>query len=199
MPSRKKAKGKARKAAKEAKEAEAARAKEEESRAVEVAAGQHCVQESVEAQMQRLTICSHGCPSISAGEVKICEDFINAFLDAFFSEVDVVYAFLKATNTTVEVYEEIYDSKLDTVISMILYNGTQCILDGNNGQAKLHASLACYFEEYHAFHVCKRKAMINWTKPFELLRAADDHTLVSFYKKVFLVPAWMKSTKRSSP
>ena len=179
MPSRKKAKGKARKAAKA----------KEDSRAV-TAANQRR-EESVEAQMQRLIInavspklCTHGCPSLPPGEMKICQDFINAYIDAFFSDVEVelVEAFLIATDTTVKTYENIYYSKLDTVISILLRNGTQCILDGNNVRAKLHASLASYFEEYNAYEVRKTKAMINWTKPFELLRA-DDHTLVAYYKK----------------
>ena len=177
MPSRKKAKGKARKASKEAK------AKEEESRAVvEVAANQR-QEESIEAMLQRLTICSHGCSSLSAGEKKIYEDFIKAYIDAFFSEqeVDLEKGLLTATDATVEVYGGIYDSKLDRVISMLLSEGTQCILDGNNVRAKLYASFACYFENFMA---CFRKtqAVFNWTKILEL-ESADDHSLISYYRK----------------
>ena len=75
MPSRKKAKGKARKAAKKAE------AKEEGSRAVgEVVASQRQVQEEkLEALMEQViisdpspTLCRHGYPPLSAGDEKIC-------------------------------------------------------------------------------------------------------------------------------
>ena len=174
MPSRKKAKGKARKAAKEAK------AKEEGGRAVK--GGIQRQGESVEAMMNRLTICSHGCPSLSAGEAKTSEDFIDAFLEAFFSKVDMVDGFEAATDTTKEVYGEIYASKLDAIISIFLYNGTDNILDGNNKAAQQFASLAAYFEEYNAYEVCKTKARINYSKVIELERA-DGNTLVSYYRK----------------
>ena len=184
MPSRKKAKGKARKAAKEAKAAEA----KEEREAVVGAAANQRREESVEALLHRLVIndamprkCRHGLVPLSAGEAKIFKDFIDTFTATFFSEVNVVKGLRTATDTTLEEYEEIYVSKLDTVVSIFLCNGTQYILDGNNGRAKLYASFACYFEN---FMVCLREtqAVLNWTKVLEL-ESADDHTLVSYYRK----------------
>ena len=179
MPSRKKAKGKARKAAKEAK------AKEEGSRAVEVAANQR-QEESVETQMQRMIIsaaspkiCAHGWPSLSADEEKIFEDFINAYLAAFHSQDKVGQGFVTAYNATEEKYGKMYSSKLGTVISMFLSYGAQCILGGDKNNAQLYASFASYFEDYMAI---KSKAMPNVSQTFELL-GADDHTLVSFYRK----------------
>ena len=86
MPSRKKAKGKARKAAKEAK------AKEEENRVravVEVADNQR-QEESLEQQMERLVIydskqlCWHGRPPLSPDEAEVYKEFIIAYLDAFY-------------------------------------------------------------------------------------------------------------------
>ena len=183
MPSRKKAKGKARKAAKEAK------AKEEESQAVvEVAADQR-QKESLETQMQQLAIdnvtsqqCRHGCPSLSTDEKKICLEFIDAFIAAFNSQEDVGGSFTTATQATAIEYADVYSSKLDTVVSMFLASGTQRILDGDNRQAQQYAALACYYEEYMAVTVLKTKAIVNTIKVTELLRA-DDHTLVSFYRK----------------
>ncbi len=96
MPSRKKAKGKARRAAREAKEAKAAKAEEEESLAVVSVASQRQVHEEsleLEAQMQRLVVnatspklCRHGCPSLSPSDEKSCEDFFNAFISTFHAQ-----------------------------------------------------------------------------------------------------------------
>ena len=181
MPSRKKAKGKARKAAKEA--------KEEESRAevnVAAASQQHVQEESLNAIMQRLrinapspTMCRHWCPLLSADDEKICLEFINAFIITAVSQVDVGKGFcaaLKAADSTV------FCSKLDTLISMVLARGTQLILDGDNETAQLYASLACYFEDFKAVGLHKTRAAPNLTKVFELY-SADDHTLVSYYRK----------------
>ena len=183
MPSRKKAKGKARKAAKEAK------AKDEESRVVGAAASQQHVQESVEAQMQRLminatstTMCSHGCPPLSPYEEEIFEGFINAFIATFRSVEKVGPALVIAHHTTSDKYADVYDTKLDTVISILLSGGTQCILDGNNETAQRDAMLACYFENYAAVCLRNTQATSNMTKMPDL-NGADDHTLVSYYKK----------------
>ena len=186
MPSRKKAKGKARKAAK-AREAEA-KAKEEESRAVEVAAGQR-QEESLEAQIQRLMVsasspelCRHGYPSLSAGEEKVCEDFIQAFMSAFNTQEDVGQGLVTACDATEVKYTDVYSLKLDTVVSMLLAGGAQRILNGNNDIARLYACLASYFEEFVEVSYRKTKAAPSLTKTFELC-GADDHTLVSYYRK----------------
>ena len=187
MPSRKKAKGKARKAAKEAKE-------EESQTVVNMADGQRQVQEgSFEEMMQRLrisapspTMCRHGCPSISAGAEKICCGFIDEFMIAGAelsrSGVNVAEAFVTVTDATADEYIDVYASKLDTVISIILRNGAQCILSGDIHIARLYASLACYLEECMAVALNKTKASPNLSKIIES-HESDDHTLVSFYKK----------------
>ena len=189
MPSRKKAKGKARKAAKEAKAKAAEAAKE--SQAVEAAAGQrHLQEEPLEAQMQRLmvnapspTMCRHGCPPLPADEDKICCDFINSFITTAFSRANVAEGFSTAHEFTEETYADMYDSKLDTVVTKLFFLGTQMILyPGDNLAAQLCAAFAFYFEEWIACEVRKTKADINWTKVHEL-RTADDHTLVKFYRK----------------
>ena len=175
MPSRKKAKGKARKAAKEAKAKE-----EEESQAV-IAANQR-QEGSLEAQLQRLIVsqqCKHGCHSFSADEEKICLEFITAFIDTFNSQDNVGGGFITALHTTIVEYHDVYSSKLEAIISIFLYNGTQCILDGDNySKAQLYASFACYFE-----HMMDLKtATCDWAKIIELYDA-DHHTLVSYYRK----------------
>ena len=187
MPSRKKAKGKARKAAKEAEEAEA---KEEESHAaVEVAAGQGQVQdESLEAQLQRLGInaklCKHGCDALLPDDQKICEDFIAAFTAVCRSSQsgDLVERFSTAENATKNEYPSVYSSKLDTVVSILLCSGTEYILKKDKQAAGVAAMYASYFEEYIAVRVHETKATVNWTKTFEML-GGDDHTIVSYLRK----------------
>jgi hypothetical protein len=186
MPSRKKAKGKARKAAKEAKE-------EEDRAVVNVAAGQR-QERSLATQLQRLVIsaktkCFHGRHPLSAGETKICRDFIAAFLTVLHSEANVGLAFALAQEATIDEYAEVYDSKLDGVISILLFTGTECILGGHNHistnphkTAQTFASLVGYFEDYMAVCSSTAEAISKTTKIIEL-GSADDHTLVSFYRK----------------
>ena len=175
MPSRKKAKGKARKAAKA----------KEESRAV-AAAGQRQVG-SLEAQMQGLEInhqftyvnCSHDWPSsLSVGEEKIYIDFIETFIDEFASKG--LIGLVAAQAAANEKYPSLYPSKLDTVVSIILSYGTQMILEGKNDIAGLYAVLAFSFEDYMA--ALKTKGAPCLSKMLEL-HSADEHTLVSYYKK----------------
>ncbi len=191
MPSRKKAKGKARKAAKEAKAK--ARAKEgQDQEAVATTANQ--LHDPLEARIQRLQIihassmnCDHGLDSLSYDVEKICLDFIHAFIDVFISKdsVSVVDKFITAIQVTGEEFDEVYSSKLETVVSIILCSGTRCVLDGQdhyNDYARFYASLACHFEEMKAVWVCKSKAAPNWAKIIEMC-GADDHTLVAYYRK----------------
>ena len=195
MPSRKKAKGKARKAAKEAK----AKAKQEDSRRVEDVAANERQEGSLEAQLHRLVIsevaphkCEHGLIHLSAGDQKICLEFIEAFLAAY-SRANVGEAIIAAAcatsggfrtahQATIDEYAEVYVSKLDTVISMLLAKGTQRIIEERNHNAQLFAALVCYFEDFIAVCLRKSQALFSWAKFHELL-SADDHTLVSFYRK----------------
>ncbi len=192
MPSRKKAKGKARKAAKEAKAAAvAARAEEKESQAVvNVAVNQRQVREKM--LLRRLVInsvspqnCRHGLVHLSSGEEKFCLEFINAYLAIFVPFIargDMMEAFTTAHHATWDEYPSMYSSKLDIVVSMLLSRGTQCILDGDNLSPQLYASIACYFDEWMAVDVHKTKATRCWTKIVEL-ESADDHTLVQYFRK----------------
>ena len=190
MPSRKKAKGKARKAAKEAKAKAKAKAKEDESRAV-VAANQR-QDESVEAWIQRLEIndatsqeCWHGLVPLSAGEEKICMEFIETYFIVFNSQDNVGDGLLTAHHATEEKYPDVYDSKLDAVISILLSIGTQFILGGDSRLAQVYASVANYFKEvqnYMAVELKGSTTIFSWTKVMEL-ESADDHTLVSYYRK----------------
>ncbi len=205
MPSRKKAKGKARRAAKEAaKEAAKAKSKEEEN--TEVAATNNQQQEgSLEAQMKMLQIiksqssqitCTHGSlvsslslASLPNGDLRLCKHFITAFLDVASSFLEerggTRNAIIAAHEGTEEEFADVYSSKLEFVISELLCSGTQNILDERSklpDSVYIEAMLVCYFEEWLAVSVRKSKAVINWSKIFEL-GVADDHTLVAYYRK----------------
>ena len=183
MPSRKKAKGKARK------EAKKAEAKEEGSRAVGMAASQRQVEEEkLEERMERAsindpspTLCRHGYPKLSSDEENICREFIKAFIITAISQANVGEGFCTATKATAEKYPDVYASKLDTVISIICEKGTQCILKGDNRHAKVLASIVRYFEEFMAIGVHMTRAVPSLSKVHELLDA-DNHTLVSYYR-----------------
>ena len=170
MPSRKKAKGKARKAAK-AKEAEAAK----KSGFVPQSAERLVISASSP------TLCWHGCPSLSTGEEEICRDFISDFIAAFTSQ-NSEDEFVAAHHATEEKYGDVYASKWDSVFSIMLSRGAIMILDGDKKCAQLNAMLTCHFEEYMAVDLLKTKAVPNWAKMNEL-RFADVHTLVSYYRK----------------
>ncbi len=189
MPSRKKAKGQARKAAKEA-----AKAKEKESQSVAAINNQQ-EDETLEAQMKMLQIfnsqsrkfCAHGSPAISDGDFRLCQDFIDAFQTVTASgseETDgIMDAFIAAHEATKEEFADVYSSKLELVIALLLANGTEHILkERSNRLVYIQAMLACYFEEWAAVNMRKTKALIKWSKIFELYDA-DEHTLVKYFRK----------------
>lgn len=184
MPSRKKAKGRARRAVKEAKAK-----KEEDSQAVVAAADQR-QEGSLEAQMQRLQInaitgkkcCLRGIAPVSPSDVKICNDFIHKFIAVLTSIEDLSDSFTAATESTMLKFADVYSSKLEIVVSILLASGTQLILDGDNHSARLNAIQACHFEEWIAVKVRKTKPIFSWSKMYEL-HASDIHTLVSYYRK----------------
>ena len=180
MPSRKKAKGKARKAVKEAK------AKEGESRAV-ISANQR-LEGSLEAQLQQLMVsaaselCRHGYPSLSAGEEIMFADFMNAFIAAFLKKDNMAEGFTAAQEVTEEKYPSIYSSKLEALIPFLLSSGTKMILVGDKRAARLNAMLTFYFDGYMAVEVHKTRGVACPAKLLELY-GADEHTLVSYYRK----------------
>ena len=185
MVSRKKAKGKARRAAKQE------QAKEEASDAVAAAEANQQQGEPLEAQMERLQInstainCSHGLDSLSPDDTKICLDFINAFLTVYSYNAGgdkLGEMLVGACKAAAEKHPDVYSSKLESVVPILLHYGTQCILEGDNHTATFYASFARYFEERIAVDVHETKATINWAKIFEL-KGADDHTLVKYYRK----------------
>ena len=128
--------------------------------------------------------CRHG--YFVTDEHVIVEDFTNTFVAGYSSIAAgaiIGDAFRTATKATKEKYPEwwVDSSKMKQVISLLLFQGTHDVLDGDFHGAKLFASIACYLEEYTAF-ILQTKATFAPTKSAELI-CADDHTLVKYLRK----------------
>jgi hypothetical protein len=203
MPSRKKAKGKARRAAKEAKAAEE---KEEEMVALTSYDGG-----SLETQMQRLTLtiddlftgkwrelgglskllvdglqCHHGLELLE----RHCEEFVEAFHDGYNSCCDAGendigscfeagFAATKAGGRFADIWKNVAMLRKATSIYVTL--GTQFIIDGNEDSAREFASIVCYFE-LQISNKMNNKRFINIQENAEL-HCADINTLVNYFRR----------------
>mmetsp|Transcript_2384 Transcript_2384/g.3582 ORF Transcript_2384/g.3582 Transcript_2384/m.3582 type:complete len:270 (+) Transcript_2384:90-899(+) len=188
MVSRKKAKGKARKAAAKAKKEEEKEAHNDSSAA---AAQQREQEGALEAQfqMQRLLIdslpspCKHGFDPFPEGDV--CSRFVRLYLETLFAGIgSKIEAILEAVDAVDKKYPEvIYDSsKMKHILSYFLLGGTDHILNGHYGAARITAAVIIMFDEFIAFSVHKTRSGVHLQKLMEIL-IADDHTLVSFFRK----------------
>jgi len=184
MPSRKKAKGKARRAIKEAK---AAAAEEEEEGDEEQAALVANQDGSLEGQMQRLTmddllrdrekICRHGL------ELESCEEqiaFLEAFRDGSYNER---LGFFAAMEKTQETFASVWKDaeKLKQVVSYCVAIGTQWIIDEEEDQARFWPSITYFFEEIIAVEFFSQRSLQLCR--IDELCSCDPHTLVSFFRK----------------
>mmetsp|Transcript_2382 Transcript_2382/g.3581 ORF Transcript_2382/g.3581 Transcript_2382/m.3581 type:complete len:274 (+) Transcript_2382:90-911(+) len=192
MVSRKKAKGKARKAAAKAKKEEEKEAHNDSSAA---AAQQREQEGALEAQfqMQRLLIdslpspCKHGFDPFPEGDV--CSRFVRLYLETLFAGAgnkvrNKIDAIFKAVDAVDKKYPEvIYDSsKMKRILSYFLSVGTDHILNGHDDAARITAAVIIMFDEFIAFSVHKTRSGVHLQKLMEIL-IADDHTLVSFFRK----------------
>mmetsp|Transcript_31481 Transcript_31481/g.53300 ORF Transcript_31481/g.53300 Transcript_31481/m.53300 type:complete len:275 (-) Transcript_31481:168-992(-) len=184
MVSRKKAKGKARKAKKE----EDKDAHDDSS----AAAAQRREQEGAEAQlqMQRLLIdslpppCKHGFDPFPAGH--ICDRFVRLYLETFnaSSGNNAANAILEAMAAVDKKCPEVLhdSSKMKHILSYFSTVGTDHILNGDDDDARTTSAVIVVFEEFIASKVNKTKAGVCTQKLMEMV-IADDHTLVSFFRK----------------
>lgn len=186
MPSRKKAKGKARRAAKETKAAD-------EVKETAVVVTNHDGA-PLETQMQRLTIddllrgsgvqCHHGLESLEGR----WEEFLEAFIDGYSACHNAGdHVICSCLNAGFHATEEKFASarndvtKLKYAVSRCVTLGTQLVLEeGNKEHARQLASFACYFEE--------QIALIVHDKPMTIqvigeLQWADMNTLVNYFRK----------------
>ncbi len=191
MVSRKKAKGRARRAAKEANVVEEGKV-DDKAAAVANQGG------SLEAQMQRLTIndllikCRHGFEVQVDSEKLRIEDFMKTFDDeyrvrAHSGENDMVSCFragMEATWERSDVWKN--PAMLRKIISCNVAFGTDQLLLQNDNDADEVARSASYyayfFEQYVEVRFEKSRPVENWQQILEL-HYADEHTLVSFFRK----------------
>ena len=189
--SRKKAKGKARKAVKAKKEEE----KDVHDVSAAAAAQQRRREQEQEGaleaqiQMQRLLIdslpspCKHGFDPFPEGDV--CGRFVRLYLETLFAGIgNKIEAILEAVDAVDKKYPEVlYDSsKMKHILSYFLLGGTDHILNGHDGAARTTAAVIIMFDEFIAFSVHKTRSGVHLQKLMEIL-IADDHTLVSFFRK----------------
>eukprot|EP00984_Skeletonema_dohrnii_P001321 scaffold402_cov70-Skeletonema_dohrnii-CCMP3373.AAC.5 len=184
MVSRKKAKGKARKAVKAMKEEEKD-AHDDSSTAATQQRGQEG-EGALGAQMQRLINirpCKHGFDPFPKGH--ICDRFLKLYFATYYagssSPPDAV---MEAMNAVENEYPEVLrdSSKMKAILSYFLMEGTHHILNGDKKTARTTAARIIMFEEFIAFSVLKTQAVLHLQKVLEML-IADDHTLVSFFRK----------------
>jgi hypothetical protein len=191
MPSRKKAKGQARKAAKAKNEAvEKARKIGEKFRVLE-----HSQIQRLQVNNQRSvpTICMHGFDPFPNDHV--CSKFIRAFAREYYKCLHNIYTdgledervfiecLMGARESTQDEYSEVWNdaTKMKQVISYFLYNGTMLILDGDDNYFD-SAMFARFFEQWLKVKVHKSQACINWPKVIEFgLVQSDGHTLVKYF------------------
>jgi hypothetical protein len=177
MPSRKKAKGRARKAAKEAKEQAVAVANQDGS---------------LEARMQRLTmddlLCRHGL-ELESREERICLEFVKAFLDALKAHIragdnDIGSSLVGATDATKEKFASVWNdlAMMEDVTSFCVTKGAQAILDGEEGAIRFNAFVACYFEQFIAVFIEETQPFVDMTRIAEL-QWADMNTMVNYFRK----------------
>ena len=193
MPSRKKAKGQARKAAKVK--------KEEELLAEKVKKDEEFVREFVRVQIQRLqvnnqrsvpTICMHGFDPFPNDHV--CSKFINTFVSEFYNcyikscsikmiDRPAIEALLQIRESTKIEYSEVWNSadKMKQVISYFLYNGTMNILDEDDDSFNSAIIFARFFEEWLKVKVHKSQACIDWPKVVESVGWCDKHSRVKYF------------------
>jgi hypothetical protein len=183
MVSKKKARGKERKAAKAKKE-------EENDNDSSAAAAQQRGQEvalEAQLQMQRLLIdslpCKHGFDPFLEGDV--CDRFLSLYSRTFdASSGNMIDAILDAMAAVEDKYPEVLhdSSKMKQILSYFSSVGTHHILNEDEDAARITAALIIMFEEFIAFRVNKTKSIVQLQKLKEIL-IADDHTLVSFFRK----------------
>eukprot|EP00984_Skeletonema_dohrnii_P011221 scaffold4462_cov119-Skeletonema_dohrnii-CCMP3373.AAC.4 len=181
---RKRNQGKARKAAK----AKARAAAEERNQATD---GQ---QQSLAEQMQRMQIgdtteCWHG---LDRRFYKVDYSmFMDAFKDAFSASVsqgaDISNSLVDAHTATIIDFAEVWNdsAKMESAMSILLWSGTQQILDGEYDLARLSALFFRYFEQYIAAALHQSQALMNWPKIDVISngRGSDIHSLVKFFRK----------------
>ncbi len=151
-----------------------------------------------ETRIEQITAmnCNHGAPInkykvYRSSEKPTCVAFIQAFVKELAESSKSKHRgigerFLNAVEATKFDWFGVWNDphKLQQVVSLVLADGTQLILEGNNKDARTVATCASFLEQYRAVVVCKTQPAWDWGKIGEFSNyVCDQHTLVSFFRK----------------
>ena len=184
---RKRNQGKARKAAK-AKAREEAEDTRKENRFEEALTAEERMiyKEALKMRTQLPCAHNHGAVPVFVGVNDICCHFATALSLSFHEPVELSLwnRFTKARDATncdefADVWKD--SAKLETVMSYLLCDGVQEILDGSYDLAQDTATMTRLIEQYIAVEVKQTQALYNWPK-IEDTYHADRHTLVKFFR-----------------
>ncbi len=139
--------------------------------------------------------CMHGVDdpttASEAEGISICSQFVTAFYGSFEAAKkrndSLSRCLTAARNATLWGYAAAAvvwcdSAKMKIVLSYFLCLGTQAILDGDDDNAKMSATLARYLEQHIAVELEKTQALPHFPKLGETYEA-DMHTLVKFFRR----------------
>ncbi len=91
---------------------------------------------------------------------------------------------IDARYATMDEFEDVWKDyvKMESVMSFLLSNGAQLILEGNYDYARQIATYARFIEQHIAIELKQSKALYNFPKILEGYKA-DMHTLVKFFRR----------------
>ena len=140
---------------------------------------------AAEKEEQMAIACSHGHYVEIGEEYNIIEMFTETFLSEAFARDDGKVNLSGALATVKGKYPIVwYDlSKLKLVVSFLLCNATDHVLEGDIDSARHFAQFVPYFE---AFVSAKQTGEIveqSWAAILDLCNCDDEHTLVKYLRK----------------
>eukprot|EP00985_Skeletonema_marinoi_P012175 scaffold5829_cov129-Skeletonema_marinoi.AAC.6 len=129
--------------------------------------------------------CSHR-PTVPAHDRFFIKDFVDTFADGYKSvdaEAELGEGICAAYEAVKEKYHEVWKdlAKLKLLASLFLFNGTQAVLEGDIGSARLFASSSLFLEK-RVNRISYGGTSFGAMKIIELTNA-DEHTLVQYLKK----------------
>eukprot|EP00984_Skeletonema_dohrnii_P001763 scaffold586_cov112-Skeletonema_dohrnii-CCMP3373.AAC.9 len=129
------------------------------------------------------TICSHGLLEMPFTLLNFVDKFTEVFYAADGGNT-LSGSIMRARNATNVEFADVWNdsAKLEIIISCLLSNGTENILDGDYDYAGGIASVARYLHECIAVELKQTQALSAWPKIHQV-HEGDIHTLVKFYRK----------------
>eukprot|EP00984_Skeletonema_dohrnii_P011223 scaffold4462_cov119-Skeletonema_dohrnii-CCMP3373.AAC.6 len=152
-------------------------------------------QQSLAEQMQRMQIgdtteCWHGLDERfdKADNILFLEAFEDAFSASVMQGAATAKSLADASDATMDKYAEVWNDsiKMETVVSFLLSNGTQHVLEHNYDGARVSALFFRFFEQYIAAVLHQSQAIMNLPKIDVILNGRSDidlHSLVKLFRR----------------